>query len=134
MREPPAVNLNLRPPLLMLRPVPLRMPPHLGNELIPHLARNPVVRLCKEEEELGHAEAVRLASLEHLPQLLLPLVVGNGGHLVGAHVQRLPDGVAALEEAGRDGRGLRAEAHHVAAPEVQDKGGDEEEEDGDECV
>lgn len=86
------------------------MPPHPRNELVPLTARNPVVRLCKQEKEFGHAEPRGVVGAEHLPQLLVPLVRGDGLHLVGAHVQRLPDRVGALQEGRRDGGGAGAEA------------------------
>ena len=134
MGEPPRVNLDLRPPLLMIRPLPRRVPPHLRNKSIALPTRDPVIRPREQEEELGHAVPVLLVVAQHLPQLVLPLVVGDGVHLLAAHVQRLPQRAGALAEAGGDGRGLGAEAHEVAAPGVQDEGRDEEEEEGEEAV
>ena len=110
MREPPVINLNLRPPLLMLRPLPLRMPPHPRNKLVPLPTRNPMVRLCKQKEELGHKEPGRLVGVEDFPELLVPLVGCDGLHLVCAHVKRLPHCIRALQERGGDGGGAGAEA------------------------
>lgn len=103
MRQISLVNHQPRSLRLLLPPL---------DKSVPQMTGDPVVILAKEEEELGRElfALLRINVALNLPELLVPAVLANDLHLVHAHVQGLPDAVAALEEAGRDLGRVRREA------------------------
>lgn len=119
------------------RPLSMLLPPL--NKGVPEVVGNPMVVLAKEEEELGqqsvsHADVPRSSSSGDrilpldLPYFLVPLILADDAHLVEAHVQGLPDAVAALEPAGGDMGGGRGLAEHVGDDPEQGSVGPEPQE------